>query len=160
MKKLLLLPVIAYFFAACSTDSFDDATQDQGTVFNTEKGVAPCFSVTEGYVTVNAAAGLNNPDINFSLGITPGTYTRHKSYQLTLYLQPIADCEDMTTAIGEPLVYSSVASNIDTVIPTITLKPANLPSSCYIWKMTISAQASFSLQACSNSTPWYDAPLF
>ncbi len=160
MKKLFFLPLLAVLFASCSTDTIDTAQEDAVVFDQAAKGIAPCVLSISGYNTIDVSGGIGNPTVNFSLSVTQGNFIARRFYNMVVYIQPISDCEDMNSAVGEPLMYTSVVSNVAVVSPTIALKPSQLPSGCYVWRAELNNPGS-SLQApCVNGTGWYEAPLF
>lgn len=160
MKKLFLLPLLALVFTACTTDNFDAAEENAVVFDEAAKGIAPCVLSIVGSNTVDVSGGLGNPTVNFTLTVTQGNFTARKYYNYTVYLQPISDCEDPASVAGEPLVYTSLVSNVVNVAPTIGLKPSQLPSGCYVWRAELSNPGSAYQVPCTNGTPWYEAPLF
>lgn len=172
MKKFFTLLVTILFFVSCTTDdsvldtsenNYSPKSYRAGFSEKYMKSEATCFSSLEGSLRMDITDGLNNPTIKFR-GEVPNYLSSQGSYSLKLYtfklyIQPIADCEDMNSDDGDALVYTYPVfiSNVNE-IPSIDLKPNQIPFQCYKWRVEISREINRVIY-CSTSSTWYDAPV-
>lgn len=176
MKRLILLPVLALFFASCSTDDISSDVQEAQSVSNEESaragslpGTLPgydfpvnqgsCFTTNpEGQVSLNFPNGLGGlPDITFK-AIVSGAGSSY--YNVRLEVETLVDCEDLNLGTGvSNIFYVGNLTNLDQNPPVITLKPYDLPADCYRWRFVIERKVASRFQ-CISYTQWYDAPLY
>ncbi|NDI98402.1 hypothetical protein GWA97_04890 [Flavobacterium sp. LaA7.5] len=167
MKIIFTFLLAAFLFASCSTD--DTAITDEQSVLtngakkNYQKNIkdpGKCLDWVIGSISIDISNGLGNPIVHFGTQVNSGFINPNKPYTVALHLQPIEDCEDLNSNIGNPTIITLPYSVIDTSnIPDIIINPSQIPSICYKWRIEISTVKGYS-PACSSFSQWYDAPLF
>lgn len=163
-KKFFLLPVLMLLFAACSNDdSIMEMQQDQAAEYYGDfemKTLPPapsCFTAFSAYTMINVANGFGNPMVEFYLNISvPAQRRQFIGY---LEVQPLADCEDLSSAAGTPTVYNIPGYiQLGSGVPALSLSPSQLPATCYKWRFVANAAPGYT--ACQSVTEWYESPLF
>lgn len=161
MKKLLLLPVLFVTLFSCSNDD-SVSYQDESNIValasadRIEKPLNPCIADFSGYTMVNVEGGFGNPVVEFYTFSTDG---RKKKLSVTLEIETISDCEDVTTGTGDVTTYSGGIINIIPNAKVVTLNTSQLPSECYRWRLVLN-NAPGAINSCTTVTDWYEAPLF
>lgn len=169
MKKFILLPFFLLLLAACSADDSAFETNEAAAVvtvsydkpsdIDARQGITSCFSTFTAYPSVDVSGGINNPVLRFN-AVVPANIPFFSMYKLKVEVQPLADCENMSSNQGNIIVYtsSSYYINISTIRPYVAVVPSQLPSGCYKWRMVIESINARS--TCMSVTSWYDSPLF
>ncbi|OIQ21080.1 MAG: hypothetical protein BM557_04810 [Flavobacterium sp. MedPE-SWcel] len=159
---IFLFSILLITLSSCSTDDavvFDADDASQGELRPSRPNDV-CFDWAKGTIGIDYTNGLNNPILNFGMEVSVGFINPEKTYEVKLYLQPIADCEDMNSDIGSPTIITLPYTITNpSNIPDFVVYPSQLPSACYKWKAVISTSAGYPYY-CSSSTLWYDAPLY
>lgn len=168
-----MLPLVALFFTACSTDSSDiDADNSTAVLMNVEQPsqdadksyFASCFDSATGFVEVDRSNGFTNPIVDFSVHVTGGFGSAKKMYTVTLQFQPLADCEDFYSDSGSVISYTMTTQvqNPQSNPPVMAINPSQLPQGCYKWRFVVESGVigSTLVPYCQSVTPWYEAPLF
>ncbi|MBY8962516.1 hypothetical protein KJK34_07100 [Flavobacterium sp. D11R37] len=167
MKNLFLALTAIFLFASCSTDD----NNAEGPRTKSLLIAQPCFNSISGTFAMDFADGLGNPTLKFGatvqgLPVSTGSGTSNNIYTMYLQLQPLADCEDMYSDSGAMISFSSAAFT-GTSVPTINLKPVNIPFMCYKWRVVISRVDAIirvggrnNSDTCTSVSEWYDAPLY
>ncbi|WP_297332881.1 hypothetical protein [Flavobacterium sp.] len=168
MKNLFLALTAILLFASCSTD--DNSAADGPKAKSLIVGQS-CFNRISGTFAMDFSEGLGNPTLKFgaivqALPASGGTATSNNIYAMYLQVQPLADCEDMNSDSGAMISFSS-APFTGTNVPTINLKPVNIPFMCYKWRVvvtrvdaTIRVDGRNNSDTCTSVSEWYDAPLY
>ena len=168
MKKLLLLPVLAFLFTACSSDM---ETEDLVSAYSTENGnnlraqaattASGCFSgLTASYI-IDVANGFGNGTITFIS--QPPADAPVGGYKVRVEVEQISDCEDLTSGNGNIRTFTDgvVRYNVGTTAPVVSGVSAAQTFPCYRWRMVFESAPNASRGSyCVNVSPWYDAPLF
>lgn len=169
MKKFFYLPVLAILFASCSTDNDSEIFQEDAVVMSTVdpsmqrmSDIQTCISSLAGTTMVDVSGGFENPQVVFIADVANGSYVRTK-YTLSLEMQLLTDCEDLTSGSGAVTRFSLYNISLPSLNdPKITLSPSQLPSSCYRWRYVVegSKTTTSGSAPCLTVTPWYEEPLF
>jgi hypothetical protein len=170
MKKFFLLPLLALLFASCSTDNDEQVFNENAVTFSTVEPNANrntmvttpvnCVAALSGNVMIDVSGGFTNPKVVFIADVAQGT-TRAaiNSYTLSLEIQPLSDCENLSSGSGTVSRFSLYNVSIpNTADPSISLLPSQLPSNCYRWRWVL--QGGTLTAPCTTVTPWYEEPLF
>ena len=156
------------FFVSCTTDD-TIMTDEQNvlTVNDTETSYqmragknlkSNCFNFVVGTVGIDISGGLNAQVLNFGTRVID-LATPNKPYVVEVHLQPIEDCEDLNSEIGNPTIIALPYTITDpTNIPDIEVDPSQIPSICFKWKVVIHTARGY-YPSCSSSSVWYDAPI-
>lgn len=171
MKKLLLIPFIALFAVACSTD-----TEDLDNYANAQKTMASsaspiiggtyatisqsCFSQLGAHPFYDATNGLNNGTLSFIS--EPPASAFSGSYKVRVEIEEVSDCEDLGSGTGNIKTFTTGATytNVVANAPKVTgVKPADT-FACYRWRMVFEGVGRNGAVTCTTASQWYDAPLF
>jgi hypothetical protein len=162
MKKLLLLPVLAFIFTACSTDTEDIIAQHSaervGGGF--EANFNGCFNSLGAHTEIDLSNGFGNGLINFVSEVPEGATG---GYKVKVEIEELSDCEDLASGNGniniftDGYTYYSVSKNppsVKGIDPSDTFV-------CYRWRMVFEGVSKLGkTENCISTTQWYDAPLF
>lgn len=162
MKNLFLALTAIFLFASCSAD---DNNASEGPKAKSLTVSQPCFSSISGTFAMDLTGGLGNPTLKFGATVqnfvSGSLLNSDIAYIMYLQLQPLADCEDMNSDSGDMVSFSSQSFIGTTNIPTINLKPVNIPFMCYKWRVAITRiDARRKADTCTSVSEWYDAPLY
>ncbi len=166
MKKFLLLPVLV-FFASCSTDDSALTTVQENNLAATDYKSADatisttCLDAVGGSLTVNLSQGINNPMLVFTASLTG--VSSGINYKARIEIQEISDCEDINSAMGNIVSFSSpYAVKAPTTQVNITIAGQALPDfTCYRWRVAVDCVSTTKGRGpCTTVSPWYEAPLF
>lgn len=126
---------------------------------NQVAALSDCFTGLVAHINLDVSAGLNNPVINF-IADAPVVSNPSWSYLVKVELQQLSDCEDFSSATGQPVIFANatVYTNVYANHPVVSLKPSQLPS-CYKWRISLERPGNKG-SLCKSYSPWYDAPLF
>jgi hypothetical protein len=170
MKKIMILPLIMVLFWACSVDNENELEETDGNMrlaaFSTEAAttnnisVTTCFRGITAGVQADVSNGLGNPVLVFTPAVT-GSVTAGNKYTVRVEIQPLSDCDNMSSDTGSLIVYSygTPVQNISTAPPGIMVQPSQIPA-CYKWRMVVDGVPDKKQTACTSITQWYEAPLF
>jgi hypothetical protein len=161
MKKLLLLPFLLITLFSCSTDDADEVMIQEETAaaaqFSAQRtGIEECVGTVRGYTNINVENGFGDPIVEFYSVALAQMYK--KQHMVYLQVQPLSDCEDMNSE-GDITTYPGKVVNLVYDQRIITLKPTQLPASCYKWRFMVTATPNSESQ-CTTLSEWYEAPLF
>lgn len=164
MKKFLLLPILALFSVACSSDT-EELDNYENNAFRaaaqTTAGrgkVSPCFSKVTAYPSLE----LQNDVIGtgtLSFISQPGSDAGTGGYFVRVEVEQLSDCEDLNSGNGTVKVFTNgtIYYNVAANPPVVSgVSPADT-FSCYRWRMVFQSTGS---SPCSVFSGWYDAPLF
>jgi hypothetical protein len=162
MKNLFLALFGLMLFSSCATD---DSTINEEPKPKSLSVAQPCFNSIDGTFTMDLSDGLGNPTLKFGATVqtfvSGGLLPNSNIYVMYLQVQPLADCEDMNSDTGSMISFSSPSFKGVSSIPTINLKPVNIPFMCYKWRVAITRiDAKRKGDACTSVSDWYDAPLY
>ncbi|WP_294820210.1 hypothetical protein [uncultured Flavobacterium sp.] len=164
MKKLLLLPVLA-FFASCSTDdSALEIAQENNlakSAYAVTNAVNPaCLDAVTGSVTADLSQGINNPVFVFT-GHFAGV-SANATYRTRIEIQAISDCEDVNSGTGTIVQFKApYATKAPTTQLGIRIALQSLPNfPCYRWRVVVDGTTSIKGKGpCTTTSEWYEAPL-
>jgi hypothetical protein len=169
MKKLLLLPILALFIAACSADNDEPVIATEaaslGITETTEpeeqsQDIPTCFdsSSLTAYTEIDMSNGFGNGTITF-VGQLPAATT--DTYKVSVEIEEISECEDLTSGTGNVRTFSAIQtyiSNSNTLPAIAGVAPADT-FACYRWRMVFERVHASGTVSCKASTVWYDSPL-
>jgi len=174
MKKLMILPMLMFFYA-CSTDSVDFEQDQQDSALTTmsvneetrasipDKSTLykPCYKGFSSHVYVDVSNGFGNPVVVFQ-AVVPASLPSNVYFRVRAEVQPLSDCDDMDSLDGASVLFGSTALILDLASnpPGIEVLPSQLPS-CYKWRLVYEGYTtSFKKPTCISYTSWQEAPLF
>lgn len=169
MKKIMLLPLLAFLFS-CSTDDSAVNWQNDGvalSVYSSEREAlttsaetTACFTFTAS-ASVDVSNGFGNPIVVFK-AILPGSVSSTAKFKIKVEVQPLSNCNDMNSDTGVVQTFAGTSSvqNVVASPPTISVLPSQLPI-CYKWRFVMEGISDAKKYAiCYSATEWYESPLF
>jgi len=161
MKKLLLLPLIA-FFASCSTDDTGLETSQESANASYYRSVSnpTCLDAVNGTVTANLSQGINKPIYTFSATLTG--MSSNVNYWARIEIENLSDCEDINSGTGEVVTFNSTSPvKVPTTKSSIVIGYQSIPDfTCYRWRFVIEGSTTIKGKGpCTTVSEWYEAPL-
>lgn len=168
MKKILLSAILALSLTACSTDDTNTLQDNSATISETnykaiEIGQSSCFPNLVSDLSIDLANGINNPIFTFigNLNNTSSKDSSRMKYLVSVDMQALADCEDITTGTGKIIrVTNPEYYMINAVQPSVTLQESQLMAGCYRWRVTVTGYTLQGTFVCVSSSSWKDAPVY
>ena len=174
MKKFLLIAATAFVLGACSADNDEilidkDNTQsvalaapenEKVSMSIPQKNTRFCFSSFGARASVDVSGGFGNPVVLFT-AVVPNNILPTAKYRVRVEVQPLEDCDDMDSHLGNAIVFSAftIFTNISSSAPKVSVLPASLPQ-CYKWRMIADGYETQKNPVCTSISSWYEAPLF
>lgn len=165
MKKIVLLLPFLFVFCNCSTDDsinnpIDEVPmsvllRDEGFKEKATAAVS-CFTSFTASASVDVSGGLGNPVLVFNPQVT-GYISSTEKYMAKLEVQPLLDCDDMSSNTGNVLFFGPPSSmqKANSTPPKIRVQPSSLPQ-CYKWRYVAEGINS----GCISVTAWYETPVY
>lgn len=175
MKRIFAVLFLGLFFISCSNDDstiyevaeaevfdvagkYDYNTRVQKALIN--EFYSNCGAFVTGTIEADASGGLNDIILRFSANAAyPQTSRTRNTYNMILYIQPLADCEDFKSEFGTAKTITSSSFTNLSEVPVIEVHQDDIDFNCYKWKVILDIQEK-GVPYCISSSEWYDAPLF
>jgi len=173
LRNFFLVTAIALGLFSCSTDNDMPVMQEEQIAVNTTNDfylqkilsagdTEGCVYFLNPSVTVDVSAGIQNPKVIFTADVpNGGSRASSRPYTVTLEMEQLSDCEDLSTGNGIVTRYSLYNQSIPAMLvdPVIKLSRSQLPSTCFRWRFVISGVNTNS-QNCVTASAWDYEPLF
>lgn len=119
-----------------------------------------CFTDLTADVHLDVSNGIGNPTVVFTPVISDAVAATAR-FRIKVEVQPLADCDDVNSDMGSLLSFGVfTAQNVNAVVPTVSILPANLPL-CYKWRFVFEGLTISKREPnCYSKTIWYESPLF
>lgn len=166
MRKIVLLLPFLFVFCNCSTDDSINSQEEDLLLLSArerEEGfiakattASACFTNFTATVSVDVSGGFGNPVLVFTPQPSGAVYPTEK-YSAKVEIQPLSDCDDMSSNSGNVLIFSATRSaQIQfSSPPVIRILPSGLPQ-CYKWRYVSQGHTT----GCVSSSPWYETPVY
>lgn len=159
MKKLLLLPIIA-FFASCSTDDTALETSQDNASYYRSVSNPTCLDAVNGTVTADLSQGINKPVFTFTATLTG--MSANVNYRARIEMESLSDCEDINSGTGNVVSFLATSPvQTPTVKANIVIGYQSLPNfTCYRWRFVVEGSTTMKGKgSCTTVSEWYEAPL-
>lgn len=163
MKKILLSAILALSLTACSTDDTNAVVTGETNYKAIEMGPGSCFPNLVSDLSIDLSNGINNPVFTFigNLNNTSSKDSSRMKYLVSVDMQALADCEDITTGTGRLVrITNPEYYMVNTVQPSVTLQESQLMAGCYRWRVTVTGYTLQGTVVCISSSSWKDAPVY